>query len=264
MKNLNRILVISFLFCSVFSCTKNKEITINKGNISAKWLVSETSSDYESFEFNESGNYIVVKNTTQKSTNNQNVYFGTYKIIDNSSIELSDFGTLKITSIDDNNISFSLTLEGYPKIDIIINATKADKIATSSKTELLCRTWNLVSLNGVSAIDTEYDLTVLFSDAGTYFVTFNDSLEDLSVAQWCWKSNSETTLCYSWEGEPTCDGESEVEILKLTESELQISENMGDETWIYGLEPATGSKSKLINSGKSIFEKPFHSGFFKK
>lgn len=106
MKNLKQILMAFFVLIYVSACDKNvpKE-ALEKAAVSAKWNVGN-SSDYESFEFNESGNYIIVKTPTQ-STNDKVVLFGTYEIIDEKSMILADFGTLKISDINANSIHFS-------------------------------------------------------------------------------------------------------------------------------------------------------------
>ena len=115
MKNLKQILIAILVLTSIISCKKDEKepnATLEKETISAKWVVGG-SSGYKSFEFNKSGNYIVVKSTTIKSTNDEIVLFGTYEIIDNTTIELSDFGTLKISEINENSISFSFKKFNY-------------------------------------------------------------------------------------------------------------------------------------------------------
>jgi hypothetical protein len=99
MKNLKQIFAAIVVLILIASCDKDKnepKETLDKAANSAKWIVSN-SSEYKSFEFNESGNYIVVVNTATKSTNDQIIRFGTYEIIDNKTIVLSDFGTLTIS-----------------------------------------------------------------------------------------------------------------------------------------------------------------------
>lgn len=266
MRNFLRILAFVLVLTSIFSCKKDEGKTktiLEKETISAKWTVDGTSV-FESFEFNKSGNYIVVKTTGTKSTNSQVVLFGTYEILDNETIVLSDLGTMKILNIGENSISFKITINSDLNTEISITATKQDITASSSKTALLCRTWKMVSLNGESVVGTEYELSVLFSDAGTYFVEFDnpDDESDGGLAQWTWKDSNETKFCYSWEGDPTCDGENEVEITELTKSVLKISEvYLGIETLLYVFEPANNTKSATFENYKIKTKSIFKSGF---
>ena len=223
MKRLSQFLIVMFLLISINSCEKdenNIEKTLEE-TISAKWNVTGTS-DYASFEFNESGNYIVVKNTTKKSTNNEVVHFKTYEITDNNTITLSGFGTIKIIDIDDNTISFSITLDIEPNNEVIINATKQDEIANSSRTKLLCRTWEVVSVDEV-----EYeDLIVLFSEAGTYFV---ETPFGNGIGQWNWCDSEETKIAFSVENELNCDGEEIMkEIILTSDSFIGIDMENGE------------------------------------
>lgn len=248
MKNFKVFTVIISLVVILFSCEKddkndNNGITITKETISSKWIVGDNAT-YKSFEFNKSGNYIIVVDNMKKSTNEEDIVFGNYQIVDDITIKLENYGTIKITKMDDSNISFSLTLEASNGNEISINASKAEEMQSSSNTELLCRTWNMVSINGENVAGTEDELTVLFSQAGTYFVTYLNSTdeEDGGLAEWKWKDENQETLCYSWDGELTCDGDNEVQIEVATNS-LKITEEFDGEFEIYILEPLIVAKS---------------------
>lgn len=200
---MKQILVAILVLISIFSCKKDEnkpKDTLSKETISAKWTVDGISV-FESFEFNKSGNYIIVKYTKTKSTNNQIVLFGTYVIIDDKTIVLSDFGKIMISKIGDNSINFSILLDSNPNNEISIIATKQEEMQNSTKTELLCRTWEMVTVNGDDVTGTDNEFTVLFSAAGTYFVTFANPEDenDGGLAQWKWKDETETKLLYSWE-----------------------------------------------------------------
>lgn len=266
MKNLKQILIAIFVLTFIASCDKNEnepKETLEKTTISAKWIVSN-SSEYESFEFNESGNYIVVENTTTKSTNDQIILFGTYEIIDNKTIVLSDFGTLTISEINENSISFSIQLTSNPDNEIIIDASKKEEMESSTKTDLLCRTWEMVTVNGEPVVGTDEELTVLFSKAGTYFVSFanpeDEDENDGGLAQWKWNNEAETQLLYSWEEVPVWDEEDFVEISELTSNKLKIIED--EDTYI--LEPVSNTKSTIIKSSKNLSNGVMKFGFFKK
>lgn len=272
MKSLKQILVAIFVLTFiVVSCNKDKndpKETLEKAAISAKWIVSG-SNEYESFEFNESGNYIVVKNLTTKSTNDQIILFGTYEIIDNKTIVLSDFGTLTISEINENSISFSIHSSSYPDNDIVITASKQEEMENSTNTELLCRTWKMVSVNGVDVADTEYELSVLFSKAGTYFVEYaNSEDEDAGgLAHWKWSDNSETKFLYSWETPPVWEEEDIVEVIELTNNSLKILDRFGEnEEELYELVPVVNTKSAKYKSNVNgtMSDKQLKAGFLKK
>ncbi|MCU4177805.1 hypothetical protein [Carboxylicivirga sp. N1Y90] len=263
MRNLKQILFAILVLTFITACDKDEndpKETLEKETISAKWTVNN-SSDYESFEFNESGNYIVVKNTTTKSTNDQIILFGTYEIIDNTTIVLSDFGTLTISEVNEKSIDFTIQLSSNPDSEIIITASKQDEIQTSTNTDLLCRTWEMVTENGEPVAGTDMELTVLFSKAGTYFVSFANPEDesDGGLAQWKWNDEEETQLLYSWEEVPNWEEEDYVEIPELTASTLKMVED--EDTWV--LQPVSNTKSAVIKSSKKS-SLGLKSGFFKK
>jgi len=264
MKNLKQILVAIFVLTFITACDKDEndpKDTLEKATISAKWNVSN-SSDYDSFEFNKSGNYIVIKNLTTKSTNDQIILFGTYEIINNTTIVLSDFGTLTISEINENSISFSIQLTSNPDNEIIINASKQEEMESTTKTELLCRTWELISINGENVAGTEDGGTVLFSKASTYLVTWSDG--ESGLAQWKWKDEAETQFYYSWEEVPVWEEADYVKIIELTNSTLKILEEFDDESDLYVLKPVVNTKSARINSSIEINQKTRGKGLFKK
>jgi len=264
MNSIKLIFVAIFTLTIIISCEKdenNPKETLEKETISAKWIVDGTS-DYESFEFNKSGNYIVVEITTTKSTNDQIVLFGTYEIIDNKTVVLPDFGTIKISEINDNSISFSILLTRNPNNEIIINASRQEEMESSTRTDLLCRTWEMVTVNGEDVAGTDMELTVLFSAAGTYFVSYTNPEDenDGGLAQWKWKDEAETKLLYSWDEIPVWDEADIVEISELTSNTLKVIEV--DDTYI--LQPVSNTKSAIIETSKSLSNKKIKSGLFNK
>lgn len=236
-------LVVIFSSCEKGDNKDNNDVTITKETISAKWIVADNVT-YKSFEFNESGNFIIVVDNMKKSMNEEDIIFGNYEVVDDITIKLKNYGTIKTSKIDDNTISFTLTLDTSSGNEISINANKADEMQSSSNTELLCRTWNMVSINGENVAGTEEELTVLFSQAGTYFVTYLNSTDEENggLAKWKWKDENQNTLCYSWDGEPTCDGDNEI-LIEVTTNSLKITEVFDDEAEIYILEPLIVTKS---------------------
>jgi hypothetical protein len=229
--------------------------------ICAKWNVNNTS-EYVSFEFNESGNYIVIKNQTSKSTNNQIILFGTYTVLNRKAIELSDLGTFTILDMVDVSASFSLQLIGNSGNALIFNTTKSTEMASTAKTDLLCKTWKMLTVNEEPVVGTEMELVVLFSKAGTYLVTYvNPEYEnDGGMAHWMWKDATEAQLLYSWDEIPVWDDSNYVDIPELTETLLKIK----DEEATYSLVPLTNTKSTTIKPSGNMTHGGLKSGFFKK
>jgi hypothetical protein len=153
-------------------------------------------------------------------------------------------------------------LDISPSDEIIVTATKSDEIPNSAKTALLCRTWNLITVNGESVAGTDMELTVLFSAAGTYFVSFANPADqnDGGLARWTWKDNTQQSFCYSWDGEPTCDGTNEVEVAELTATQATIIEA----TETYVLQPASNAKSAVSMTSNVLSGSKLARGIFKK
>jgi len=218
MKTLKTILLfLPFLLFN--ACSKDDVNNITPEAISEKWEINSTSG-VQSIEFNESKSYIVVELDANLE---ENTYYGIYQIDENTEIRLTGFGTMTDLDLANNNLSFSITrLDGT--IDAY-NSTAADEtIASSANSNDLSRTWNLISSDGELVAGTDEALHVVFSQAGTYFVTYLSGFEDNFNSQWMWKDNTEETLCYSHDGPPVCD-EDQVTIVELSASKLLIDED---------------------------------------
>lgn len=255
MKNLQQILVAIFVLTFITACDKDEndpKEALEKATISAKWNVSN-SSDYDSFEFNESGNYIVVKNTTTKSINNQIVLFGTYEIIDDKSIVLSDFGTLTISELNENSISFVIKLTNISDNEINIDATKQVEMENTIKTDLLCQSWELVSFDG-EAISNFY---LLFSIAGTYLVNAEVEGEQITnLGTWTWCNTDENKLAFTIEHELDCDGIEIFKDIQLTSDSFIGIDMENGEPMLVIMKSASSTKSaRLVNQkiGTNIF-----------
>lgn len=268
MKEIRQILVALFALTMIISCEKNPIVsqdTLSVEKISAKWIIDDTSI-YKSFEFNKSGNYIVVKRASSDSTSKQTILFGTYEITDNKTLVLSDFGKVKISEISDKSISLSVSLTTSPNTEIAIIASKQTEIQSSAKTDLLCKTWELVTIDGKTVVGTENEGSVMFSASGTYFVSRTNSTDGNSggLAQWKWTDESQTKFFYSWDEIPVWDNCDFAEILKLGSDSLKILDN---ET-TYTLKPKSNIKSNTKQDIKSIStstsSKSIKTGFIKK
>jgi hypothetical protein len=270
MKYLQNILLAMILLTFFTACEKeedNANETETRSTLSAKWLV-ENSNIYKSFEFNESGNYIIEKHAFGLN----DLLFGNYEVIDDKNISLDNFGTISINEINENTIDFTVKLTEEPENEVIINATKKEELQSSTKTDLLCRTWQMITENGVSVKGTEDELTVLFSQAGTYFVTFLNRPEEVidgveytdgGLAQWRWRNTEENRISYSWDLDDLVNWEEQgfADILELTKDKLVISE-YGD---VWELRPATNTKSVTITASANVEgSSNIKSGIFKK
>ena len=206
-------------------------------SISAKWTLDEDG-EYESFEFNKSGSYIIVKNEIDEYTEQKVNQFGEYAVIDEETLELSGFGTLSIEEVDDESIDLSITLEDEPDSVITVSATKNEQMESTTRIDLLCRTWETTIELEEELYDEEtdtytdttmiYEVSVLFSTAGTYFVEYLNLDEDADrhggLAHWQWEDDSEEMLMYSWDAIPEFTDERIVDISYLSKDSLVIIE----------------------------------------
>jgi hypothetical protein len=252
------LLILTSVMLLAASCSSDNGGNVTDETINAKWNVIGTS-EYQSFEFNKSGNYIVVKKLTTLSPeeeNNQVIIFGTYQKANNV-ITLSDFGEITISDITTSSISFNLILYAeYHGIGIAITATKQAEMANSTKTDLLCRTWEVITINDESVVGTHDEgVTVLFSRAGTYFVNRPNDPEDAGgLVSWKWKDNNEVVMLYSWDNWGTSGGDNgEASVLELSKDKFVLWEQDREdenESETYVLRPISASAS--INQANGI------------
>lgn len=258
MKILKQLFATLFILISFIACSEDEEqtqISLSKETISAKW-VTENSDLFDTFEFNESGNYIVTRKGfghTRTSASFEPIYFGTYQIVDDKTIILSGFGTITIVSLTNNGITFTLLQENTTEETVEIVGTKKETIAKTSKTDLLCKTWEIASVEIDGEEMDNYSGQVLFSTGGTYFVDVSDGFSsNIGVAQWKWEDGNETSMCYSWTTVLDCS--SKVEMIELTANSLIIDSgvyigNILFYTIRYELVPADNSSArKAVNN----------------
>ena len=100
--------------------------------------------------------------------------------------------------------------------------------------------------------------TVLFSKAGTYFVSKVNG--GGGIKQWKWNDDAETQLLYSWGVVPVFTDDHYVDIPELSSTKLIIIEYK--QTYI--LQPVSTSKSVMKNSLKNSSNRQMKSGFFNK
>ena len=244
MKNLKLLLTFSLILLVITACKKDDKeelppepdpITINKSAVSAKWEVEEDS-DYNTFEFNESGTYVVVKTSPDKDIEEDIILFGTYTI-DGDQMILSNFGRILVKSISDEKMTFSIKLEGESEFGDTLLAYKSEELPTSTNTQLLCRTWRLVTLNGDTVTGTEMEFLMVFYQSGTYVVTWIENEELGGLAEWKWRDTEEDVICYSWDGPPDCTDVATIN--ELNSEILDVSDNVAH----YILVPENNAKS---------------------
>ena len=229
MKKLRLILRISVLVMCLYSCGKynlnssvQPLISSKLDTLIGKWNVIDSKSGYTSFEFTKMGNYLVVDSILKDKPIILESHFGTYQQ-NNKNILLSGYdGSIKMSSIDLSSIHFKLTFPNDTDT-IVINARKAATLPSSLKTELICGTWLVDSLNG-NALDPKSVRNIMFSEYGTYFtqIILSPSIVLNEVAQWVW-GDKDSTICTALKGIPTCNGVNEIKILDLSLSKLKYS-----------------------------------------
>ena len=247
MKDLKLFLTFAIILIVVGACKKDDKeelppepdpVTITKSTVSAKWEV-EGDSDYNTFEFNESGTYVVVKTSPDKDITEDIILFGTYTI-DGDQMILSNFGRILVKSISDEKITFAIKLEGESGFGDTLAANKSDELPASTNTHLLCRTWRLVTLNDDTVTGTESELLMVFYQSGTYVVTYIENNELGGLAEWKWRDTEENVMCYSWDGPPDCSNLATIN--ELTSELLDVS----DEVFRYVLVPENNAKSSMF------------------
>ena len=251
LKSLVLILIVASVFAACDKENDNgKDVNVSVNTMSAKWIISDKNSPYASFEFTLEGNYIVVGNKTTPRSGSVNstlhpsigpktvntrasefdespVYFGTYSINGNK-ISLASLGVMEVTNISDEDISFSFKTDATGTTSNY-EAEKAAPVSTSSKTDLLCRTWVVqrVSHGGVDDPDDEIiGNTIIFSKSGTYLFPSDDG--GVGLAKWRWANSAETAIHYTWWSDNWEDYEIAT-IIQLDNNNLVVQEIVEDE-----------------------------------
>lgn len=255
--------LLTTLCMGLFSCGSEDDpstvsLAENATN-QTKWVTNNESSSFASIEFSTSGNYIVIENVLNKSTSQQKIHFGTYSVTDPTTINLVNMGIVKVKELTNNTVNMEITLNGT-STPLMFTGTKSDNMETTTRTDLLCRTWEVIKHNEKDAAGTEYEgSTILFSKAGTYFVTMPNGGDDAGgLALWKWnEGTNETQFLYTWNGtfEGDYDG-SFVTINLLTKTSLIITEKFNEGSQeenedVWELRPIANVKSTISTSGVS-------------
>lgn len=239
MQKVSQILVSLLLFISLFSCSQddNNKENAEKINISKKWIV-QNSTEFESIEFYQNGNYIIVKNENSKVSkeNAEIIVFGTYEVFDTDILLLSNFGSMKVDDSDPDNVTFSIKYEGSDTYTYQLKVTKAAEFTTTPKTDLLCdNTWEFTKKEAIKATVS----LINFSKAGTCFTNFSITSQEkgsfLEFGKWQWQDASETKIIITQIKSPEWvldkDEEVEFEISSLNTGKLEMKEVFEGKTY---------------------------------
>lgn len=155
-------------------------------DVSALYRVTDGNTLFTSFEFSESGNYVIVKRTGYKSreksatraaglmvspwyeemtrsTSYSNIITGKYTKKGDNVYELEGFGTITVTS--DSNGQYSLEIAESGETPYTLTAERKEQYAGSARTNKLCRTWRIsnirMQLKGTAHNgDKSYDMNI--------------------------------------------------------------------------------------------------------
>lgn len=243
-----KLLLITVIASFLFSCKKDKNI-FEKEKIVGKWVSEDADSEFSSFEFTDDNKFIVIRKKTaiprkssmlnwksdlvgsniiEESTARiedsdlSPIHFGTYEI-DGDKIILYGFGLVRPVEITAEEFSFDFSLEEENNTTRYV-LKKTKEISTSSKTDLLCRSWLLEKVEkdttelteqekinyrtslgskwyevlATSVNDEHKGKTMIFSRAGTYLVLTNTINQVALLAEWKWIDETESSFYYSW------------------------------------------------------------------
>lgn len=197
---------------------------------------------YVSIEFTQDGQYFIEK--SDNSFEN-----GTYEISDERRIiELSDFGTIDIISLDEQSFVFTLTTLAEPDTSQDVTSVAVDPIELSDSDRYILGAWNTNSfyyvINGdtIRSSDPEYsaltgldDINVYFTQYGTYLVEYkvNGEATEKQKNYWQWSDDSKTSICFAdWtvaleHRSSVCSEINRAEINKIDENRFELVHSQG-------------------------------------
>jgi len=226
------ILVIVLLFgIAIIGCDNGLKSgsggIVSKEAINGKWETGDSANS--TFEFTTDNIYIVVGNfgqpTSRAATQQVYVYTGKYTI-SGTKITLEGFGVIEVKSFSDEEFSFSLKLTDSNETYNFQAVKQENTIASSSRTNLLCRYWKVAKVDNPS-YESQIGDGVLFSKAGTYLVMHKNGSSGL--AEWRWKNTEQTIFQYSWDQWEEAD---DAEVQELTASGFKLVDiGDGGVTW---------------------------------
>jgi len=180
---------------TVIGCSSGSEDDdiVSKETLNGKW--ETVGSEKSTFEFTTDNVYVVEGSFGQPSRAATQVYTGKYTISD-TIIILEGFGVIEVVSFSVEEFRFSLKLNNSNQTYNFQAVKKENTIASSSRTNLLCRNWKVVRVSDPGHNDAIGE-GILFSRAGTYLVTHRSGTT--ALAEWRWKNTEQTIFQYSWD-----------------------------------------------------------------
>jgi hypothetical protein len=160
----------------------------------AKWEIVSRNSDFDSFEFDEHGNFLAIMNDDARDP----AYLGKYTVKSWNTLELEDYGVITLQARMNNTVNFTFAAQESDS-PVAYRAKENTSILDDSRqTSLLCRTWRAVALNGDDVQDVGGEHLTFFSKTGAFYVVYLD--EDRSaLGQWKWKNSTRKEFVYSWD-----------------------------------------------------------------
>ena len=182
-------LCVLLVGCSKDEGTSNSTTT----GINAKWEVTSSNSEFASFEFTESGNYIIVEKSSLRSSSG--IHTGTYTSNGNT-LNLLGFGVV-VFQTDGEIVVLSVerTSASGEKVEYSLRKIK-NTIEEAEQSNLLCKTWKLIRIAGLPTSPGNGELSILFSKAGSYLVTYTDGTPT-ELNQWKWYDKQKTIIQHS-------------------------------------------------------------------
>ena len=256
---------------------------------SALYSITDANSAYKSVEFTASGNYVVTMKHAPKvprriAAMNQfrfgfipqhagmtrnviddDIIYGTYTK-NGDTYELEGFGTIVVNGGGSSAVSLDITTTNGTKVTV--GAQQQQQYSSSTKTNMLCRTWKMgkvalhVAIPGYPAFDQTYNSwadfvrgylkmegyeegspyyesiykemmeespnQVIFTKSGTYVVFYSN--KTLGVSTWKWVDENAGKARYSWDYQSINDpNESGAINIDFVGNQLVITEFLGDE-----------------------------------
>lgn len=254
MNQLKQIIALVLIMTSLFSCS-NEDSKPGEESVNNKWIV-QNSTEFKSIEFDNNGNYIIIKNSTATSKMNADdeiFVIGTYEILDTDIFLLSNFGTVKFDNNDPNHIKFSIKYAGSDTYTYELNVIKAAEFTSTAKTDLLCNsTWRFTRKETIK--DTV--AIINFSKAGTCYTNLNilseSSPKPTELGKWKWQDKEETKILITQIKSPQWliekDEEVELEITKLNSTRLEMREIFNNVAYDIAFDKTTVSTAKTASS----------------
>lgn len=205
-------LQLFFLFVTLILCScskKNDEQpqpsspkAADKQAYEKKWIVNSSSARVQgSTSTVEIRSVEFMLNTYVVIYTNDSTIAGSYTALNDQTLYLSNFGTLHISSL--GNDQFDFILEQSGKANVTINSTPVSIISSTAKTHNLCNTWKLTKIiSGDTLQIKNYDIEIegeisnlALSEYGTYLnksISFTGNI--YSTGKWNWTDAAQTSI----------------------------------------------------------------------